>query len=200
MSAFAAAFAVYSKSTECCEIEPMYRFLMIRPDEAFVHPFHWAAKQLAFYFGAAAVAAAGFVATAAIHSYLVPLPIPAPSALSAPVIAQPVPQISPSRVPATTAPPSQTPDRVDPSSIVSWKEIPFKEALGARVVDPKGTHLGRITDMSVTTSGFATVTIEKPNGASVKVPANSLSWSGSANVKVEAVVKPTIDYKALFGG
>ena len=54
--------------------------------------------------------------------------------------------------------------------------------------------------MSVSTGGLTTVTVERPNGAAIKVPADAFSWIKSTDTKVEAVIKPTTKFKNLFGG
>jgi hypothetical protein len=173
----------------------MNRLLLLlspSPNELFSHPLRWAAKHLAFYAGASLVAGALFVAGAGVYARFVPLP----------EIAQPAPAPAILPEPAKTAPaaPSENPD---PGTVVSTGPqlgIPFKYTLGAQVVDSKKAHLGWIREMSVTPSGSATVTIQKPDGAFVTAPADAFSWANEPNAKVEAVVKPTVDFKRLFGG
>jgi sporulation protein YlmC with PRC-barrel domain len=162
-------------------------FLMPSPNELFSHPLRWIGKHLVFYALASLLAGVLFVAAAALYLRFE----------GGPIANSPAEKIRPGLPILLPSDPGNTRSAVVASAP---PDISIRAAIGAKVVDSKNVHIGEVKDVTLSTAGRTTATIVTSKGASVKVPVDAFSWSNAEGKNVEAVVKPTVNVKTLFGG
>lgn len=165
-------------------------FLMPSPNELFSRPLRWAGKHLAFYALASVLSGVLFVGAAALYSRFE----------TGSIANSPPEKIAPALPTDPIVLPSD-PNDIGSAVVASApSDISIKSAIGAKVVDSKNVHIGEVKDVTLSRAGRTTATIVTSKGISVKVPVEAFSWSNAAGKNVEAVVKPTVNVKMLFGG